>query len=148
LGAQHAKKTVDYAAIGTAAVLTLPVVVSGAYAVPTIAARGVGYYMAVTGGSGVVIGNYPQYVDAARMIGANAFNIGQRTYGLLEYFGEAGTANRTFLDVSLRMGQQIYLSSAPLGQAGSQFGMELQYLSTRGCGPQCWIMLAEPFAGK
>jgi hypothetical protein len=68
LGAQHAKNTVDYAGLGTAAVLSLPVVVSGAYAVPTIAARGVGYYMAVTGGSGVVIGNYPQYVDAARKL--------------------------------------------------------------------------------
>ncbi len=148
-GVKHSKPAGDIAFYGTAAVATLPATVAAAAGTAsgaaTLAAKGVGWYYAVSGGVGVVLGRYPDYVNAAKSIGANAFNISPRLYGVLNAVGRAWTANQQFIDTSIRRGQQFYLSNGPLGQDGSTFAQELKYLAEKGVGANNWIILHLPF---
>ncbi|MGE0407558.1 MAG: RHS repeat-associated core domain-containing protein [Candidatus Korobacteraceae bacterium] len=116
------------AGYGIAAVMTG---VPAAAAVPGVAAKGVGWYAGLTGGGGVVLGKYPDYVNAARAIGANALNLGDRTWRMFDWLGESWTVNKAFLDASIARGQQFY-TTTPLPQATGWLYMELQYLSNRG----------------
>lgn len=49
-------------------------------------------------------------------------------------------ANRAFLDASIARGQQFYMTHPVLGAEGF-YAMELQYLISRGIGPDKWVML-------
>jgi hypothetical protein len=118
----------------TAAVVALPVVIPAA---STAVATGIGWSQAAVGaGGGVVLGSFPAYLRAANAIGANAFNVGGKTWGLLSYLGETWTANRAFLGASIFRGQQFWLSESPeAARYGSYFASELQYLTSRGINP-------------
>jgi RHS repeat-associated protein len=127
---------------------------SGAALAPVatgVVARGaatvVGRAYAATGGSGVVLGayeGYPNYIDAARAMNANAFNIRVWIWTILKFMGEDWTANRAFLDASIKRGQQFYLNTPPLGATGT-FARELQYLTSRGIDATKWLMVRRPF---
>jgi RHS repeat-associated protein len=129
-GIQRAEVPVNAAAVATGAVLSLPVVVPAA-ASAAGSAVGFGYGLSTLGGSGIVLGRYPDYINAARSMGASAFNLPQWLYRGLDAIGEGWTANRVFIDTAVRLGKQINLSNGPVGQGGSIFAQELQYLQTR-----------------
>src|SRR5579863_6876529 len=74
-GVQQAGPTVNLAAAGTAAVSAIPLAASAAMAATGVLARGVGYYYAAAGGTGVVLGRYPDYINAAKLAGANVYSI-------------------------------------------------------------------------
>jgi hypothetical protein len=117
----------------TAGVIALPVVIPAA---STAIATGVGWSQALGAGAGVVLGSFPTYLRAASAIGANAYNVGDRTWGLLNYLGETWTANRAFLGASIMRGQQFWLTTEPeAARYGSYFASELQYLAGRGINP-------------
>jgi RHS repeat-associated protein len=130
--------------VGGAAVAAAPAV--GA-AIAKGVATTVGWGYGVTGGTGVVLGGYnqyPNYIDAARSIGANVYNIPGWLWNGLNDVGQAWTANRAFLDASIARGQQFYLSTAPVGTTGA-FAQELQYLTSKGIGPSQWSIIPLPF---
>ena len=142
-------RATPYAAFGGAAatvavsVLAAPVVASAA---ATAAANGIGWAYGVTGGSGVVLGSYnqyPNYIDAARSIGANAYNMRPFLWDFLAATGQTWTANQSFLSTSIARGQQFYLATQPLGATGF-FANELGYLTSRGVGPNTWQMIKLP----
>jgi hypothetical protein len=72
-----------------------------------IAARGVGAIAAYAGGTGLVLGKYPEYIESAEAIGANKFKLNDKLYSFLDYFDHAWTANQAFIDVSVFRGQQF-----------------------------------------
>ena len=130
----------EAAGIGTVGVLATPAAVSGGWALGVnVAARGFGWYYAVTGGSGVVLGEYEaeggqmNYLQYAKAIGANALDAGQGAYNFFLSQGEWWTVNRSFLNASIIRGQQFFLSTAPMGTGG--FLREMQYLQGRGIDP-------------
>jgi RHS repeat-associated protein len=128
---------------GTGAVLAAPATIEGA---ATVAAHGIGWAYGLTGGSGVVLGQWnqiPNYIDAAKQMGANYLNIWTPLYNGLNKMGVAWTANQAFLDASILRGQQFYLSTAPSVASGT-YAMELQYLISRGIGASQWLM-ASPY---
>jgi RHS repeat-associated protein len=138
--------------IGTGAALASPFVAVGAAATPgvavNIAARGTGWYYGLTGGTaGVVLGRYPEYIDAAESMGANALNASPRVFSFFNSAGQWWTLNQSFLNASIFRGQQFFLSNPPLGQEGSNFALELQYLISRGIGPQQWGYVPLRFIG-
>jgi hypothetical protein len=122
----------------------------GASAAPyaaSLAATGVGWAYGLTGGSGVVLGAYeafPNYLDAAESTGANALNMGRPIWNMLNAMGETWTANQAFLDASVFRGQQIWLSTNALAAQGSYY-LELQYLTSRGVGPDQWLVVPLPY---
>ncbi len=105
-----------------------------------LAARGLGWYYAYAGvgSGGVVLGRNPEYLDAAEEMGAQALNAGKGTYEFFMNAGEWTTLNQSYLNAQIFRAQQFFLSNPPLGQAGSDFAMELEYLTGRGIGPQQW----------
>jgi RHS repeat-associated protein len=113
----------------------------------SMAARGVGWGFGLTGGSGVVLGAYnefPNYVDAAENMGANALNMKMWQWNLLNSLGETWSANQGFLDASVFRGQEFWLNTNIFSAQGSYY-LELQYLSSRGVGPEQWLMVPKPF---
>jgi len=138
-----------YLAFGGAAatvavsVLAAPVIASAA---ATAAAHGIGWAYGVTGGTGVVLGNYnqyPNYIDAARSMGANAYNVRPFLWDFLVATGQTWTANQTFLSTSIARGQHFHLATQPLGATGF-FASELGYLTSKGVGPNSWQMIHFP----
>jgi RHS repeat-associated protein len=127
-------------------------VVAGVAAVPAIAAapgaavgvgaRGIGWAAGLTGGTGVVLGKFPQYVETAEALGANKFSINPALYTFLNNFGHAWTANQAFIDASVFRGQQFFLST--VGASGS-YAQELEYLKSIGIGPESWQGAFLPF---
>jgi RHS repeat-associated protein len=113
----------------------------------SIAARGVGWSYGLFGtGTGVVLGNfdaYTNYVTAAKSIGANALN-NEWAYDLFNGAGEWWTLNQSFLNASIFKGQQFFMSTPVLGATGN-YALELEYLMTRGIGPQQWQMVPLPY---
>jgi len=113
-----------------------------------VAARGLGWYYGTFGtGTGVVLGRYnvlTNYLQAARAMGANALNSSPRLYNFFSEAGEWWTLNRAFLDASVARGQQFYMSSPVLGQSG-YYAMEMQYLISKGVGPDQWRMVYLPY---
>jgi hypothetical protein len=138
-----ADKTVTYAAVGYASLITAGI--AGPELASTaagLAARGIGaYYATAAGGTAAVLGRYPEYLDAAESMGANVFNMPARLYGVVDWAGESWTANQAFLDRVVSSGQQIYLASPPLGQEGSVFQDEMFYLTGTGAGADTWLMV-------
>lgn len=152
----------EAAFIGTGVVLAAPVVVEGLIAAPgvatniasrgssalvNVAARGYGWLLGATGGTGVVLGRYPEYLDAAEEMGANALNVAPRIYNFFNNAGAWWTLNQSFLQASINRGQQFFLSNAPLGQEGSYFAPELEYLISKGIGPDKWQYVNIRFIG-
>ncbi len=138
-----ANKVVTYATVGyTTAVAAVPAVGATVTAVAGLAARGIGAYLATAGTATVaVIGKFPEYIDDAEEIGARTFSMPSRVYNMLDYFNQGWTANQEFLDRVVQTGQQIRLSTQPLGQFGG-YGLELDYLESIGVGPDKWKMIA------
>jgi RHS repeat-associated protein len=121
-------------------------VATGAGPLTTVAARGLGWIYGLTGsGTGVVLGRDPEYLNAAKALGANALNVSNRIYNFLVNSGDWWTLNEAFLQASIFRGQQFLLSNAPLGQGGSNFAMELEYLTNRGIGAEFWQYVPLPF---
>jgi hypothetical protein len=113
-----------------------------------LAARGVGWYYGTFGaGTGVVLGRFntlTNYVQAAKSIGANALN-SPRAYNFFSQAGQWWTLNRAFLNASIARGQQFFMSGPVLGNEGSYFAQELEYLVSRGIGPSQWQMVRLPY---
>jgi RHS repeat-associated protein len=110
-------------------------------------AKGIGWGYGITGGSGVVLGKYfeyPNYIDAARAMNANVYNIPDRLWSILNFAGQAWTTNRAFLDASIWRGQQFFLNTPPVGVDG-YYAMELRYLISKGITPDKWQMVRRPF---
>jgi hypothetical protein len=110
------------------------------------AARVTGWYLGLTGGTGVVLGQYDEYtnyVQAAKSIGANALN-NPRVYNFFNSAGQWWTVNQSFLQASIARGQQFFMSSPVLGATGN-YALELQFLMSRGIGPQMWQMVPLPY---
>ncbi len=130
--------------VGGAAVAAAPAV--GA-AIAKGVATTVGWGYGWTGGTGVVLGSYnqyPNYINAAKSIGANVYNIPGWLWNGLNAVGQTWTANKAFLDASIARGQQFYLSTAPVGATGA-FAQELQHLTSKGIGPSQWLIVPLPF---
>ena len=116
-------------------------------AVVTGTARAVGYASGLSGGTGVVLGQYDEinsYISAARSMGANYYSIPRQLWNFFDRFGASWAANQAFLDASIARGQQFWLSTNPLA-ATNTFASELQYLTSRGVGPDQWLMVPLPF---
>lgn len=124
-------------AIGSAATSAGAVTSSG---VTNLAARGFGWYYALRGGSGVVLGKYPQYLNAAGQISANALNASPKVYKFFNTRGQWWTLDRAFLNGSIFRVQQFYLSNAPMGTG--TYLMELQHLQDMGIDPYSlpWVI--------
>jgi len=127
-------------------------VIAGPGVVTNIAARGLGWYYAgsgvLAGGSGVVIGRNPEYLDAAEEMGANTLNASRGAYTFFQNAGEWDTLNKAYLNAQVFLNQRIYLSNPPLGVPESTgFWMELQHLASRGVGPQQWQYVPLKFVG-
>ena len=138
---------VTFAAGSVVAGAAIAAAPAAATAIAQGAARTVGWAYGATGGTGVVLGSYlqyPNYIDAARSLGANVFNVRPWIWSALNLTGQTWTANRAFLDASIARGQQFYLSTAPLGASG-YFATELEYLTSRGVGPNQWLMVPLSF---
>ena len=104
-----------------------------------LAAKGVGiYYATAAGTSGVALGRYPQYLQAAEEGKLNALNMSQRLFTWLESYNAGWTANQAFLDRAIATGQSFYLGSSCLGQQGTILQEELWYLESKGVGPGLW----------
>jgi RHS repeat-associated protein len=119
--------------------------------VPYIAANSIGWgYAWIGGGTGVVLGPWRaaagslNYVQTARAIGANAYNVPTWLWQGLNYFGESWTANRAFLQMSIWRGQQFFMSAETESATGT-FARELQYLISKGIRPNQWIRVMGPF---
>jgi len=134
------------AAVGIAggvAVAAAPVV--GA-AIVDGAAKAIGWGYGLTGGSGVVLGSYsqyPNYINAAKALGANVYNLPSPVWSMLKEFGATWTANQAFLDASIWRGQQFFLSTAPIGASGT-YAQELQYLISKGITAAEWLAVRHP----
>jgi hypothetical protein len=48
------------------------------------------------------------------------------------------------MDASIVRGQQFYMSSPVLGASGN-YASELQYLTSKGVGPELWQMVPVPY---
>jgi RHS repeat-associated protein len=108
----------------------------------------IGSTSAMTGGTGVVIGAFNQpnnYLELAKAIGANAFNLSMPVWKALNYLGVAWHANKAFLNTSVARGQQLYLATAPLLKPGiaQTYQQELQYLKSIGVTADKWKMLRQ-----
>ncbi len=134
-GAAFANKATAYtgAAYGVAAGATV--------AIPAAAnavGYGIGYLEGAYGsGAGVLLGRYwneaENYMIDAKDMGLNYFNIGDRGWKVLDYLGDAWTANRGFLDASFARGQQFFLNEAPFGNFRfGTYGREIDYLFESG----------------
>jgi len=111
------------------------------------AARVTGWYLGLTGGTGVVLGKYDQfmnYIDVAKGIGGNALNVSPDVYSFFNSAGQWWTLNQSFLQASLFRGQQIYMASPVVGATGN-YALEIQFLMSRGIGPQMWTMMTLPY---
>lgn len=109
---------------------------------------GVGLYHGLFGaGTGVVLGQfdkYTNYLQAARSVGANALNVSPRLFTFFATRGQWWTLNSSFLQGSILRGQQFFMSSPVLGATGN-YALELDYLISRGIGPQQWQMVPLPY---
>lgn len=133
---RQASNTGNMIFAGTGIVLGgVPLAAEGALVAVNLSAQAIGWYSGLTGGAGVVLGKFPEYIEAAEEMGANVFNLSSGLYNVLDRMGASWTANQAFLDASIYRGQQFYLSS--VASSGS-YWMELQYLSSRGYGPDTW----------
>jgi RHS repeat-associated protein len=133
---RQASNTGNMIFAGTGIVLGgVPLAAEGALVAVNLSAQAIGWYSGLTGGAGVVLGKFPEYIEAAEEMGANVFNLSSRLYNVLDRMGASWTANQAFLDASIYRGQQFYLSSVASSGA---YWMELQYLSSRGFGPDTW----------
>jgi hypothetical protein len=101
---------------------------------------GLGYAQGVVavGTSGaVLIGKYGSqtegYLADAEELGVGAFNLGDKVYGALNYFGAGWNANMGFLDAVTSRGAPILLGTQPVAQTGG-YAMELDYLFQSGYG--------------
>jgi hypothetical protein len=86
---------------------------------------------------GVVLGQYGGYTDyiqAANSIGANALNLSPSVYNFFQNQGQWLTLNGAFLNASISRGQQFFTSSE-VSEATGTFFWELQYLISKGIGP-------------
>lgn len=142
--ANAATKYTGYTYVAAAtAVVGGPTIVNAGY---NLGARAVGWYLGLTGGTGVVLGQYDEYtnyVQAAESVGANALNA-PRLYNLFNSAGQWWTLNQSFLSASVFRGQQFFMSSPVLGATGN-YALELQYLMSRGIGPNQWQMVPLPY---
>lgn len=94
-----------------------------------------------------MIGKFPEYLDAAEEMGVGSLKPGK---GVIDFFTQAGawqTLNQAYLDAQMFFGRSVYLSNVPLGQEGSGFGMELEYLMAHGVGPDQWQYVSLRFMG-
>jgi hypothetical protein len=99
-----------------------------------VGATATGRLLGATGGTGVVIGKFsdaPNYIETAKAMGANYFNLGQRGWNFFQHFGQGWTVNRAFLDASIARGQQVFSSSSTASATGS-FAQEVEYLRSKG----------------
>jgi hypothetical protein len=113
-----------------------PLIIEGITVGANLFAQGVGWYYGLTGGVGVVLGKFTEgYVEIAEEMGAAKFAINNNLYNVLDRMGVSWTANQAFLDASIYRGQQFYVSSL---DATSTYWMELQYITSRGFGPETW----------
>lgn len=116
-------------------------VAAGFSATAAYAAVGIAAYQAIvpaaaadqaSGGNGrqVVIGHYPEYINKAKQIGANYFDMGSA------WTPEAGrAANLKFLDNAIMNGNEIILST-PLKDVveDSSLEMEINYFFSQQAG--------------
>ena len=99
---------------------------------------GVGWTQGTLGsGAGVLLGKFfseaDNYAIDAEQMGANYFNLGKNGWKVLNYFGDAWTANQAFIDASIARGQQFFLNQAPLGEfMTGTYTREVQYLFQAG----------------
>lgn len=116
---------------------------SGAPYVASIAARGIGWgYAALGGGSAVVLGGYPDYIQAAQEMGARALNMPNSVWNALSVFGENWTAEQAFIDTAMSRGYSISL--APGAGGGVNFWLEMQYLREVGVDPASLPVVTVP----
>lgn len=67
-----------------------------------------------------------------------------RDYNFFSRFGEWWTLNQEFLDTSIARGQQFFMSSPVVGARG-WYAWELEYLISKGIGPDQWQMVPLPY---
>jgi hypothetical protein len=84
----------------------------------------------------IVIGRYPDYLELAERLGADAFNIPMSKWSKMTR-GEQWRANAEFLDKAIANGQKIVLATPPEKiPLGSTLEKELKYLASRGFLPK------------
>jgi hypothetical protein len=81
--------------------------------------------------SGVVIGNRPEYVDAAASWGSSALNVPVVAWNFFANMGEAWTLNQSFLQMSAWIGQN-FTQVEPSVTSGNYLQLELEYLQSIG----------------
>ena len=99
----------------------------------------------LTGATGYVIGRYPEYIVAAEEIGAGKLEGRPGRLSFFNGWGRFTTLNQAYLNAQIFFNQSPHLSNVPLGQEGSAFSMELEYLITKGVGPDQWRYVPLPF---
>ena len=82
--------------------------------------------------SRVVLGHYPQYVEASESLGLRHFELSPDTWNSLPST-QAWFENRYFLNRAIERGDRFVYSHSPLqANPGTSFPWELRYLRSRG----------------
>jgi hypothetical protein len=86
----------------------------------------------------IVIGRYRLYIDEAKRLHADVFNLPPQQWALLTP-DQQWALNKEFLDKAIAANDQIWLATPPEKvPLGSALEKELNYLATRGWFPK-WV---------
>ena len=79
-----------------------------------------------------VLGHYPDYVDAADLLGAARFDVPGPVWAAWGAAGSRWSRNQAFLDESINRGRFLTTTPPALARPGSVFLREVRYLRGQG----------------